>query len=157
MYIYVQASQSARLKQWQRRCLESFTIARRRLPGSETNWCVHVGRDVPRVLSAAFAAEDTGTDPVWSRVRDTMRSGSVFLRGPQCFPFTVELTIQLSSRPWGSRIIIRNKLQKKLLNLVHERYSGVEKMKTIARKHVWWDKLDDIIIVKVQHSHECQE
>ena len=43
---------------------------------------------------------------------------------------------------WGSRIIVPYKLQKAILETLHEGHPGIVRMNSLARSYVWWPSLD---------------
>lgn len=42
------------------------------------------------------------------------------------------------------------------LNVLHDAHPGMEKMKMIARSHVWWPGIDDAVEGKVNGCARCQ-
>ena len=56
---------------------------------------------------------------------------------------------------WGTRVVIPEKLQKRLLNELHYTHPGMVKMKLIARSYMWWPKIDQNIEDIVKSCREC--
>ena len=57
---------------------------------------------------------------------------------------------------WGSRIIVPYKLQKAILETLHEGHPGIVRMKSLARSYVWWPSLDLDIESMVKECGGCQ-
>ena len=53
----------------------------------------------------------------------------------------------LLKRPvlWGMHTIIPSSLRSKVLLELHNSHSGIVKMKSLARIHVWWPNIDAMI------------
>lgn len=46
---------------------------------------------------------------------------------------------------WGTRVIIPENLQSRVLESLHENHSGITRMKSMARGYFWWSGLDQKI------------
>ena len=57
---------------------------------------------------------------------------------------------------WGLRVVVPEKLQKKVLAELHLSHSGIARMKAIARSYVWWPRLDDDIAELAKSYVACQ-
>lgn len=53
-----------------------------------------------------------------------------------------ELSAERGCVLWGTRVIIPDKLRETVLKELHVGHQGIVKMKTLARKYVWWPKVD---------------
>ncbi|XP_058017270.1 uncharacterized protein K02A2.6-like [Ahaetulla prasina] len=58
---------------------------------------------------------------------------------------------------WGDRVVIPEKLRKKVLDLLHEGHPGIVRMKGLARSYVWWPQMDSEIAERVGKCQACQE
>ena len=79
-----------------------------------------------------------------SRVLASVKTGQ-WTKTPEMLPFFQkigELSVYQGCIVWGPRVIIPNKLQNNILELLHEGHMGIVKMKQIARSLVWWPKID---------------
>lgn len=56
---------------------------------------------------------------------------------------------------WGTRVIIPQVLQARLLKELHYTHPGIIKMKLLARSYLWWPKLDQNIEEIVKSCREC--
>lgn len=68
-----------------------------------------------------------------------------------------ELTTHLGILMWGSRVVVPEKLQQQLLQVLHEGHIGVVKMKGLARSHMWWPHIDKHIENITKIFPGCQE
>ena len=68
-----------------------------------------------------------------------------------------ELTIEAGCVLWGTRVVIPEACQKRVLQELHTSHPGIVKMKSIARTHVWWPQVNKQIEELVQNCSACQE
>ncbi|XP_058038731.1 uncharacterized protein K02A2.6-like, partial [Ahaetulla prasina] len=68
-----------------------------------------------------------------------------------------ELSAQGRCLLWGDRVVIPEKLRKKVLDLLHEGHPGIVRMKGLARSYVWWPLMDSEIAERVGKCQACQE
>ena len=68
-----------------------------------------------------------------------------------------ELTVERGILLWGIRVIVPNKLKVQVLQEIHQGHPGMNKMKQIARGHVWWPKLDADLETVSKSCKACQE
>ena len=68
-----------------------------------------------------------------------------------------ELSLQDGLLLWGSRVVISAKGQRQVLDILHESYPGISKMKALARSVVWWPGIDQNIERRVNGCRNCQE
>lgn len=54
------------------------------------------------------------------------------------------------------RVVIPEKLQQKVLTLLHQGHWGVTRMKQMARRHCWWPNIDEVISQAVAQCAACQ-
>ena len=56
---------------------------------------------------------------------------------------------------WGTRVVIPDKLQGRLLNELHHTHPGIVKIKLLAWNYMWWPKIDQNIEEIVKSFREC--
>ena len=66
-----------------------------------------------------------------------------------------ELSIEQGVLMWGLRVVIPFKLRKKILDALHETHSGIVRMKSLARQHVWWPHIDEEVEAIAKSCPEC--
>ena len=57
---------------------------------------------------------------------------------------------------WGMRVIVPAKHRKQVLEELHIGHLGIVCMKSLARIHVWWPKIDQDIANMVRRCSSCQ-
>ena len=50
------------------------------------------------------------------------------------------------------RVVILSSLQRQILTEIHEGHMGIVRMKSLARMHVWWPKIDENI---ESYANQC--
>ncbi|XP_026530731.1 uncharacterized protein K02A2.6-like, partial [Notechis scutatus] len=68
-----------------------------------------------------------------------------------------ELSLQKGCLLWGDRVVIPEKLQGKVLQLLHEGHPGIVRTKALARSYAWWPGMDKEIEAWVAKCSRCQE
>ena len=58
---------------------------------------------------------------------------------------------------WGILVIIPSELRTRLLQELHKEHLGIARMKSLARSHMWWPKMDDAIAEEVKACRACHE
>ena len=64
---------------------------------------------------------------------------------PELQPYFVrrhELTVEWGCLLWGVKVIIPRKQQQQVLAELHVGHTGIVKIKSLARLHVWWPVID---------------
>ena len=67
-----------------------------------------------------------------------------------------ELSVHAGCLLWGSRIIIPPQGREEVMNVLHETHPGINRMKGLARSHVWWPKIDAALEERVKSCEVCQ-
>lgn len=68
-----------------------------------------------------------------------------------------ELSVEDNILLWNDRVVVPSSLRHFLLNDLHSEHLGMVKMKQLARRYIWWPKLDMDIEMKVKSCTHCQE
>lgn len=110
-------------------------------------------------LKADDVARATRRDPTLSRVTHFILNGWPSECSEAFRPFYSrrdELSVEQECITWGSRVIIPDKLQLQVLQLLHEDHPGSSRMKALARSFVWWPGLDLSVESYVRQCQVCQ-
>ncbi|XP_041473613.1 uncharacterized protein K02A2.6-like [Lytechinus variegatus] len=67
-----------------------------------------------------------------------------------------ELSLCQGCIMWGHRVVIPDKLRKKVLTELHSGHVGVVKMKALARSYVWWPNIDKDIEAMAKSCAGCR-
>ena len=100
----------------------------------------------------------TRNDPVLSKVLEYTKNG-----WPSDVPKSLEpyknrkseLTTEGDCLLWGIRVVVPAKYQNVVLQELHCDHAGMTRMKSLARSHVWWPKIDKSIENLVRSCHPC--
>lgn len=110
-------------------------------------------------VSATQIAHETRTDVLLSKVLQYVRAGwptAVEGELQSYFNKKLELSVEQDCLLWGCRVIVPPKHRRHLLDLLHEGHSGIVRMKSLARLHVWWPNLDQEIEHLVRACELCK-
>ena len=110
-------------------------------------------------LTAGQIRKATRADPVLSRVVEYTMTGwsddeNSAVRA--YYQRRNELTVEEGCLLWGIRVVIPSSLRERVLQELHEGHPGIVRMKSLARLHVWWPKLDQSIASVVRDCAKCQ-
>ena len=67
-----------------------------------------------------------------------------------------EISEKLGCVLWGSRVVIQAKCRDASLKELHESHPGISQMKSLARSHIWWPKMDADIGLCVRNCGMCK-
>ena len=101
----------------------------------------------------------TRYDPILSWVLKFMLEGWLSQVSPELQPFSThrdELTTMDGCLLWAMRVIVLAKHRKQVLEELHLAHPEIVRMKSLARIHVWWPKIDQGITNIVHRCSPCQ-
>ena len=110
-------------------------------------------------VTANHICKMTRNDPTLSKVFQYTMSGWPNIPDQQLMPYyrrKYELSVECGCLLWGSRVIIPPKLQKYVLDELHVSHPGIVRIKSLARKHIWWPNVDRDLEEMVQDCQACQ-
>jgi hypothetical protein len=122
----------------------------------------------PTALILSMIAEATGRDPTLRAVIDAVQSGKWYelAKHPKVDTdtfhtyerlkdeLTVGTTIQVIIR--GTKLVIPNKLQRRVVHLAHEGHQGITKTKSLLREKVWFPGINKMVEERVKSCLTCQ-
>ena len=114
-------------------------------------------------VSSAQVAKAIKTDPTLAKVLTYVKQGwpsSLPEEDPMIKPYwnhRSELTVEGECLMLGIRVVIPQKLQNSVLQELHNSHPGMQRMKSLARSHVWWPGLDRDIETMVKACTPCQQ
>uniref|UniRef100_A0A0A9W822 RNA-directed DNA polymerase n=1 Tax=Lygus hesperus TaxID=30085 RepID=A0A0A9W822_LYGHE len=73
------------------------------------------------------------------------------------FEKRLELSYEEKLLLWQGRLIIPASLRKSVMEVLHEGHPGITGMRSVARCHVWWPKMDADIELHVKTCRTCQQ
>ena len=113
-----------------------------------------------KIVNSTMVAMETKKDPVLSKVLDFTKNGWPEKPPPELQPYhtrRLELSHEDGILLWDTRVVIPESLRDILLKDLHAEHFGIVKMKQLARKYLWWPKLDKEIEETVKSCTACQE
>ena len=69
----------------------------------------------------------------------------------------LQLTVHNGCILLSHRVVIPSSLRQQVLTEIHEGHMGIVRMKSLARMHVWWPKIDENIETHANQCISCQE
>lgn len=110
-------------------------------------------------VRAEEVAKATREDPLLSKVLQFQKFGwpeEVSLELKPYHTKSVEFTIEKEVLLKGIRVVVPSKLRERVLEQLHDTHPGIQRMKGIARSHVWWPNIDRDIEKYVRNCVSCQ-
>ena len=110
-------------------------------------------------VHAQEVAAATRVDSILSKVFHCLRKGWPTTIPDYLIPFWRRkegLGVEGDCILWGCRVVIPRRLQQLVLDELHQGHTGVVRMKTLARGHVWWPGLDKAIEQQARECRACQ-
>ncbi|XP_031572639.1 uncharacterized protein K02A2.6-like [Actinia tenebrosa] len=111
-----------------------------------------------QIVDAAAVVKETKEDPVLSRVLHYTKDGWPSKPEVDFLPYynkRLELTHEDGVLLWDSRVVIPSALRPLLLDDLHAEHFEVVKM--LARRYMWWPRMDQEIEDIVKSCVACQE
>ncbi|XP_037529327.1 uncharacterized protein K02A2.6-like [Rhipicephalus sanguineus] len=108
------------------------------------------------VLSRSAVSQATSRYLVLSQVVKAVSRGEELVQQSYRHK-AAELSLKQGCLLWGSRLVIPQSLQSRVLQLLHAGHPGMEKTKMVAQSHEWWSRLYQDIAHMVQSCELCQE
>ena len=103
---------------------------------------------------------ETKRDPTLSSISSFVSNGWPNKITDNLKPYKVrqnEIGIEDGCLMWGTRVIVPQSLQSKILQSLHSGHPGITRMKAIARSYFWWSGIDKAIENLVKSCVSCQE
>ena len=101
----------------------------------------------------------TNSDPVLSRVLSYTMTGWPKQVDQELHAYYArqnEITVEDGCLLWGMRVIVPHKLRCLVLKELHHTHPGIVRMKSLARIHVCWPRMDRDIESEVKSCGPCQ-
>lgn len=109
-------------------------------------------------ISSYDIKKHTQRDPVLANVYQYVLSGEFIKTDGQFAPYyhrRNELTTQSGCLLWGSRVIIPPKLQKDVLDELHDTHMGIVKTKSLSRSYFYFPGIDKAIEAMCKNCPKC--
>ena len=105
--------------------------------------------------------QETQRDPILAQVYQATMIGwpSKSDLEPELLPYfrkREELTVHDGCLLWGMRVLVPDKLRRKVLEELHEGHVGVVKMKGLSRSYAWWPGIDSEVENTCKSCSSCQ-
>ena len=140
-------------------CLSRLPLKANYSENSEKTQSVNVMQIESMPVTAEQLKHATQTDPMLSRVLEYTLKGWPEQAPPEFRAFHVrrnEITVEDGCLLWGIRVIVPAKLRGLVLEELHATHPGIVRMKSLARIHVWWPRLDEDVAAMVRSCNACQ-
>ena len=112
-------------------------------------------------ISSTQVQRATRDDPFLSKVYSFVRDGwPGHVDNSDLHPYwgvRNELSLEGGCLLRGIRVVVPHKLREKVLEELHISHPGIQRMKLLARSHVWWPHIDQDIQEMVKGCCACQE
>ena len=109
-------------------------------------------------IDSAYIKRYTQTHPVLSKVYQFVQSGEWTDTKGEFTPYyrrREEISTQAEYLFWGSCVIIPPRLQKSVLDEIHETHMGIVKTKSLARSHFYFPGIDAQIEKMCRNCNNC--
>ncbi|XP_014210491.1 uncharacterized protein K02A2.6-like [Copidosoma floridanum] len=104
-------------------------------------------------------ARETSNDKILSIVKRLVESGCKVNGWPDELKSYAqrkdELSVKRGCLMWGQRVIIPQKVRKRIVEQLHECHFGIVKMKSLARSVVWWPSIDNELENAAKYCQNC--
>ena len=121
--------------------------------------CFNLAQMEALPVTAVMLGSATQTDPVLKQVFRFIKDGWPTKSHEDFSPYrrwTNELTVEGDCILWGTRVVVPQKYQEKVLTELHTGHCGMSRMKALARSYVWWPGLDKHIEEIVAACQDCR-
>ncbi|PIK49152.1 hypothetical protein BSL78_13986 [Apostichopus japonicus] len=112
-------------------------------------------------VSSEKLRKETDKDKVLSRVKYFILNGwpneTVNVKFQPYYRKRNELTVECGCILWGVRVVVPESLQQYVLKELHEGHPGMVRMKSLARGHVYWPRLDQQLEELVGSCDDCRQ
>ena len=171
---------SARLKKW-KLVLAAYNYSMEHVPGTKNVFADYLSRkpingspsqqeevtqqvlfvnEESELVRAATVAAETKCDPILKKVLFYTATGWEVDCDSVLLPYFAkrwELSVGDNGvLLWNDRVVIPESLRQLLLNDLHSEHSGCVRMKRLARKYMWWPRMDSDIEQMVKQCGPCQ-
>ena len=118
-----------------------------------------VERTVRDCMACQVATPQTSRMPLKMTPLPAVKTDEIGAKDPDMKPYTSlisELSVINGLLLRGERLVIPKKLQKKIVDAVHEGHQGITKTKSLLRSRVWFPGMDAIVERTVRDCMACQ-
>ena len=113
------------------------------------------------VTNASSVSAETQRDPVLKKaLQYTLNGWPENTTDQELLPYFTkhwELSVADNILLWNERVVVPESLRELLLNDLHYEHSGAVRMKRLARRYVWWPRIDKEIEETATQCQDCQE
>ena len=113
------------------------------------------------VINASSVSAETQRDPVLKKaLQYTLNGWPESTTDQELLPYFTkrwELSVADNILLWNERVVVPESLRELLLNDLHYEHSGAVRMKRLARRYVWWPRIDKEIEETATQCQDCQE